>query len=181
MVKPLKTVFLTLVLAIPIFVAALPDDIEKRVSNPRPTTILRVPSLTATATCPGTPLSCQPTQFATSYVTSGTVLITTTVTTVLTSVYDHTVTLPTTVPIAHSCFTYLIATPQSNNEFCGPFTSKCGPTKKCTVTSTTTGACKDPCCTCTPILPTLGGCKTACSTGCATTWATIAQTAGCPA
>lgn len=122
-----------------IFVAALPDDIEKRVSNPRPTTILRVPSLTATATCPGTPLSCQPTQFATSYVTSGTVLITTTVTTVLTSVYDHTVTLPTTVPIAHSCFTYLIATPQSNNEFCGPFTSKCGPTKKCTVTSTTTG------------------------------------------
>lgn len=120
-----------------ILVAALPDDIENRVSNVRPTTTRRALSLAATGTCPGTPLSCQPTQFATSYVTSGTVLIKTTVTTVLTSVYDRTVTLPTTVPIAHSCFTYLIPTPQSNNEFCGPFTSQCGPTNKCTVTSTT--------------------------------------------
>ena len=122
-----------------IFVAALPDDLEKRASDSRPTATQRIPSLVATGTCPGTPLSCQPSQFATIYATSGTVLITTTVTTVLTSVYDRTVTLPTTVPIAHSCFTYLIPTPQSNNNFCGPFTSKCGPTKKCTVTSTTTG------------------------------------------
>lgn len=92
------------------------------------------------STCPGTPLSCQPSPFTTIFVTSGKALITKTITTVETQNFASTVTLPTVVSLPHSCFTYLIPTPQSNNAFCGPFTLNCGPSKQCTVTSTTTGA-----------------------------------------
>lgn len=110
--------------------AAVPQDVEPALQNlkPRPT-----------STCPGTRLSCDANPFATSFVTSGSVVITTTITTVISTFYPRPVTLPTTVTLPGSCFTYLIPTLQSNNDFCGPWTSKCGPTRGCTVTSTVTG------------------------------------------
>lgn len=40
------------------------------------------------------------------------------------------------------------------------------------------GPCRDPCCTCTPVVSTLGGCRTTCDK-CATTWKTVPQTAFC--
>lgn len=97
--------------------------------------------LSSISTCPGTRLSCVPPPYTTSFVTSGTATITTTITTVITTVYKTPVTLSATVTTPGSCFTYLIPTPQSNNDFCGPWTSKCGPTRRCTVTSTVTGMC----------------------------------------
>ena len=104
-------------------------------ASPSPAKVKDFPLEIRAKTCAGTPLTCGPTPFATSYVTSGKVVITT----VITTTYVNPVTLPTTVMVPKSCHTFLLPVPQSDNDFCGPFTSKCGPAPACIVETTVTG------------------------------------------
>jgi len=92
----------------------------------------------------------------------------------VTSVYTTSVVATTTqvATIPHSCFTYVIPVPQSDNSFCGSWTSTCGPTPDCITLSTFTAPCKDPCCPTTATTTTLGGCRI-CQTGCGTSTTTV--------
>jgi len=89
-----------------------------------------------------------------------------------------TVTQVATIP--HSCYTYLEATSQSDNSFCGTTfnSATCTPAPSCTTVQTIQIPCHDPCCPTTTTLQTPGGCIS-CQVGCVTS-TTLVTSSGCP-
>ena len=130
---------------------------------------------TAPANCTGEAY----TTYTTSLIPTSTIVtIPVSYTTSLVSTYA-TVTIPITSYFPYSCFTYYVATAQSNNAFCGTL-SRCPPRPDCIVRSTFSAPCKDPCCPFTSTFVSLGGCAT-CQTGCATDVVTVTRSTDCSA